>query len=96
MALEMKLIEGRLCPVVICDVCGEQIRAAKDGACFYSPDIESRVLFAHFKGCLSRAEQKDDVVWMNLESLLAYLSSNLELPLEKLIEHDKVLDSIGL
>lgn len=88
----MRIIEDKFCPVIMCDVCGKQIEVAHKGACVHSPYVDSQIMFIHFEPCLTAVEKKYDVVWMNIESYLVFLSSNLNLSMAELVEHEKRLE----
>jgi len=84
--LRIRILEGRACPVILCDACGREIRNGMPGHYMYDMDCfstenDSRISFACNQECSDRVEGQHPEVkvwgWMNLKNLLAYLATSL-------------------
>jgi len=93
--------EGRFIPVVVCDICGQQITEARNGAVAntWTEDIQEpgyvEILYAHKGACHDIAEarlsQKSQTIgWEELSHHLLYVVRNAGLTIENLekLEHD--------
>lgn len=88
--IELFQIDGRACPKIFCDSCGEEIAEAKAAAAVYInfiPDGDrSEVAYVHknfVKGdCMTKAEEAirsngKESGWVELTEYLAHLISNV-------------------
>lgn len=62
--IKMMHRDGRIAPVVVCDVCSDMISDAREGAavftCTAKPNAKTEVLHAHKDQCHDQAEARID------------------------------------
>jgi hypothetical protein len=70
--------EGRACPTLICDACGQKIETARAGSYQWDFLDGGPVFFVH-KACHQRLEARHErhMGWCELEALLVYLRNSL-------------------
>lgn len=101
--IEMHTIDGRNCPVMVCDMCGEKLdNAGKAAAVFqnFTPEgSKLRVLHVHKgridgKTCHAEAEALlgvggADVGWQEMKTFLVDMAANCGFPGAAMAEYDK-------
>ncbi len=83
MPLIMKVVGKVICPVVVCDHCGEDIKTAKEGNYQWTPESDN--LFFTHKTCCRAFEHRVPGVWAyeELSLLPLFLINNLQVDLER-------------
>lgn len=102
--LEIKNINGKYCPVLVCDLCGDRIYEASKAAIVHemsssAPDRELKSFHVHKAGvdsrdCHERAEnllQSGGGVacWEEMRVALVSLASNCGFPAKAMVQYDK-------
>ena len=95
MALMIRYIKGRACPLVFCDHCGERIKDATD-ANYMWLDEGGLVAYTH-KACCHAFEEASGRSWGadELACLPIYLGNGLKLDWGKARELASLMASIG-
>lgn len=79
MPIQHIIIEGRVCPAIICNQCAKEITGAGLGNCFYDPERPGAVFFIH-KDCTDswEAGQTADMNFNELDVWLVYLLNGVK------------------
>jgi hypothetical protein len=100
---EIHFVNGQNCPVIVCDICGEQLKDAATSAVVFNNTalIGSRVkaLYVHKghidnKTCHAQADslilgKGGDPGWQEMKTYLADLTHNIGFPPSEIAEYDK-------
>lgn len=85
-------------PVVVCDVCGERIKEAKDGHLLWSsPELGNtymNFITVHKGKCDAR--RRNEHFWMPLSDMAVNLVRNLHMDYEKSVERADMLAGVTL
>ena len=95
---------GRSCPLLMCDVCGERILSLKEGAAVFRSIKESgstsEVMHVHKRECHNQAEKKmgdgKKCPWQELQDHFYYVLANSESSPDELKKRAESLGNLGL
>ena len=84
MGIKIVILEGRSCPMVICDCCGVPINGGIDGVYLYNSPMDAEhadVFFAHKGKCHKTLEKANNAYsFIELPALPIFLLTNMQEP----------------